>query len=294
MVKMRHSAIPEVPYAPPSGVTTGVEVLTLAQLRQRASEDGLPGPQRPGFHLLFAIEHGALWHSVDFTGHVLRPGSWLWVRPGQVQQFGDLATADGQLVLFQSSFLDPATAAAARLDEAFGPAYHRPAGSDAVVTRGIIAQLRHTFDSRPAPPQPVHTAILRHLLSALVLRLSHLAGPTGGAAVEPDATFRRFRAAVEQNFFRFRQVAYYARALGYSTRTLTRSTQAAAGVSAKEFIDRRVILEARRLLAHADLPAARIAAQLGFDDATNFSKYFHHRTGATPGAFRASVRASSR
>ncbi len=49
-------------------------------------------------------------------------------------------------------------------------------------------------------------------------------------------------------------------------------------------------LEAKRLLAHSDLPAARIADRLGFDDAANFSKFFRQRTGLAPGAFRTALR----
>jgi AraC-like DNA-binding protein len=64
-------------------------------------------------------------------------------------------------------------------------------------------------------------------------------------------------------------------------------------VGAKEFIDRRVVLEAKRLLAHGNQSAARVAAQLGFSSATNFSKFFHQRTGQSPIAFRATVRGRS-
>ncbi len=46
------------------------------------------------------------------------------------------------------------------------------------------------------------------------------------------------------------------------------------------------MLEAKRLLAHGPDSVARIAGQLGFDDPSNFSKYFQHRTGTTPAAFR--------
>lgn len=54
-----------------------------------------------------------------------------------------------------------------------------------------------------------------------------------------------------------------------------------------------MILEAKRLLGNGDQSASRIAAQLGFTTATNFSKYFHQRTGQTPIAFRATVRSRS-
>jgi AraC-like DNA-binding protein len=87
-----------------------------------------------------------------------------------------------------------------------------------------------------------------------------------------------------------RRVEDYARTLGYSPRTLSRATMASAGVGAKDFVDRRVILEARRLLAHSDRSAEQIATQLGFSSATNFSKFFRQRTGASPIAFRADVR----
>ncbi|MEU8914530.1 AraC family transcriptional regulator [Streptomyces nigrescens] len=59
-------------------------------------------------------------HSVDFREHVMAPGDLLWSRPGQVQHFGDLTGAEGRLVLFEVGFLDPATAAAARIADRLG------------------------------------------------------------------------------------------------------------------------------------------------------------------------------
>jgi AraC-like DNA-binding protein len=82
----------------------------------------------------------------------------------------------------------------------------------------------------------------------------------------------------------------YARILGYSGRTLARATLANSGLSAKEFIDRRVVLEAKRLLAHGEETAARISDHLGFVTASQFSKYFAQRTGRSPIEFRREIR----
>lgn len=82
----------------------------------------------------------------------------------------------------------------------------------------------------------------------------------------------------------------YARTLGYSGRTLSRATLAGAGLNAKEFVDRRVVLEAKRLLAHGDRTAAQISDQLGFVNPSQFSKYFLHRTGQSPIEFRNGIR----
>lgn len=284
--------IPEVPFSAPAGRPAGVEVMTLAELRARADACALAVPHRPGFHHLLALDEGRLVHTADFRAQELRAGDWLWVRPGQVQHFGELTGADGVLVLFESGFLDPATAAAARLEDWYGPSVRRPEGEGAAAARAALDHLHREFGALRGLPLEVHLDVLRHLLSVLVLRVAHLDRTTTDADHDcaASATFLRFREAVERDFAVSRRVADYARALGYSPRTLSRATEAAAGIGAKEFIDRRVVLEAKRLLAHGDRSAAGIAARLGFEDAANFSKFFHHRTGATPIAFRDSVR----
>ncbi len=112
---------------------------------------------------------------------------------------------------------------------------------------------------------------------------TRLPGYSGGPAPDPDATYLRFRDAVEKDFTRTRRVEDYAHFLGYSARTLSRAALAAAGLGAKEFIDRRVVLEAKRLLAHSDQTAARIADRLGSGHVanigvTNFSVSVRRRT----------------
>ncbi|MET7701078.1 helix-turn-helix domain-containing protein [Streptomyces sp. NPDC005485] len=46
------------------------------------------------------------------------------------------------------------------------------------------------------------------------------------------------------------------------------------------------MLQAPRLLAHADDAAAVVARRLGFSGPTNLSKFFASRTGVTPSDFR--------
>ncbi|MFJ8584852.1 helix-turn-helix domain-containing protein [Streptomyces sp. NPDC093595] len=282
--------IREVPFAAPAGVPSGVEVMPFASLRARLPARSMAGPQRPSFHHLLAPTRGTLRHSVDFSAHVVRPGSWLWVRPGQVQQWHRMDDTEGTAVLFETEFLDAPTAALAGLNDPYAPAALVPDDHDAARLRLACDHLAQEFDAFGRLPLTVHTAALRHLLAVLVLRLSHLSTPADRQESALDETFLRFRDAVEEGFARSRRVEDYAGALGYSPRTLTRATRAAAGVGAKEFIDRRLVLEAKRLLAHSHRSAAQISQQLGFSSATNFSKYFQQRTGQSPIAFRTAIR----
>lgn len=186
--------------------------------------------------------------------------------------------------------LDSATATAAAVDNPHAPALTTPVAADAEAVTMAAEHLSREFQALGHLPLEVHIAALRHLLAVLVLRLAHLTVPAGSPAPEPDETYLRLRDAVERHFADTRRVEDHARMLGYSGRTLARAALANAGLSAKEFIDRRVVLEAKRLLAHGDETAAQISDHLGFVTASQFSKYFTHRTGRSPIDFRKGVR----
>ncbi len=293
MVKIRQAKIPEVRYSPPAAGASGVEVVSIAELHRRMRQhEPSPQAQRPEFHLLLTVDRGVIWHMIDFHDYAVADGAWLWVRPGQVQRFGDLTAASGSVVMFPPGTLPPTTASDAGLDDPFGRTLWTPSGAEGRAVRQALDHLTEEFNFTGVPAA-ARSAILHHLLAVLLLRLTSLAAPAGTPRGEHAATFLRFRAAVEDNFAEHRDVAYYARHLSYSPRTLTRATVDAAGIGAKEFIDRRVVLEAKRLLAHSDDTAATIAARLGFPDASNFVKYFALRAGVTPAAFRQDFRTGS-
>ena len=67
---------------------------------------------------------------------------------------------------------------------------------------------------------------------------------------------------------------------------MARAVTAVRGTTAKAVIAARINLEAKRLLVHTDLAVAGIAQKLGFDEATNFSKFFKLEVGCAPAEFR--------
>ncbi|MGW0474248.1 helix-turn-helix domain-containing protein [Streptomyces coeruleorubidus] len=287
----RGTELPEVVFQPPAGTPAGLEVMTLADFRARTRDWPwhIATPHRQDFHTLVLVTSGTLRHRVDFTGYVLQTGSWLWIRPGQVHQWQNPDQAEATMVLFQDDFVAPDTAELAGLGTSFGMPLYSPEAVEAQALAASAGQLAAEFSLRGRHPLPVHAALLHRLLDVVLLRLAHLrqSGPAEEAAPEP---FLRFRDAVEQGFTRTHRIDDYARELGYSPRTLTRATQTAAGISAKDYLDRRLLLEAKRLLAHGTDPAATVATRLGFTSATHFGKFFQRHTGHTPLAFRATQR----
>lgn len=95
---------------------------------------------------------------------------------------------------------------------------------------------------------------------------------------------------IERDFAGSHRVNDFAAALGYSVRSLSRATKAATGSSAKQYLDARILLEARRLLVHTDATSAEISRRLGFHDPSDFTKFFRKRDGGTPLRFRGVAR----
>lgn len=284
MVKTRQQ-IRRIPFIAPAAL--GVEVMSIAQLRAMAPPGYLERPQRPAFHLLIFSTAGVTTHTVDFAQYRLGPYRTLWVRPGQVQRFGDLdPPAAGELVLFEPDFLIPHTAAAVIANDRLGPvAIDHDARGLASIGRAR-RELRAEYVAVRAADRPtaVQTEALRLLLSVLVLRLSP--DPAHPVAEDRSDLDRGFRELLERDFAVAHDVGHYVRALGYSGRTLARATVAATGQTPKAVIQERLALEARRLLVHTSLPVATVARRLGFQDPSNFSAFFAHQTGDTPTAFR--------
>jgi AraC-like DNA-binding protein len=131
--------------------------------------------------------------------------------------------------------------------------------------------------------------LLRQLLGVLLLRMARLPASDTTPFIHgaQHELFQRFQHELERSFATTRNAADYAARLGYSLRSLNRACTDATGHTAKALVDARVVLEAKRLLSHTDLPVATIGRRLGFSEPTNFGKFFSREAGQSPGAFRA-------
>ncbi|NUP15295.1 MAG: AraC family transcriptional regulator [Streptomyces sp.] len=256
-----------------------------------ADEAPLERVHRIDFHVVMLFSAGPVRHMIDFTEYEAGAGDLLWIRPGQVHRFSRTSEYRGIVLAMQPGFLPRATVEATGLYRYDLPPLLRPDEAQLGALRSSLAQLRSEYEDTTTLPLSLHTAVLRHSLTAFLLRLAHLAASSAEAARrQGDTTFTLFRDAVEKGFATNHSVSAYADQLGYSRRTLVRAVRAATGETPKGFIDKRVVLEAKRLLAHTDTPIGRVGAAVGFPDAANFSKFFHQHTEMTPAAFRAELR----
>jgi AraC-like DNA-binding protein len=74
--------------------------------------------------------------------------------------------------------------------------------------------------------------------------------------------------------------------MGCNTKSLTRAALDAIGLTAKDYISTRINLEAKRLLTHTTMSVTVISDHLGFNESTNFTKFFKREVEQSPSDFR--------
>jgi AraC family transcriptional regulator, transcriptional activator of pobA len=266
----RHGAKPDL----------GFEIFRLRDLFDRADrreiDHALETPQRPQFHTIYVGLRGKGSLVVDFTPVPLGANTLTIMAAHRVQQFVPDRRVDAWMLLFAPERVPTSPL--------FSPTWPSPvitlrdrAPFDALVAQ-LVAEHARSIDAQQ--PQ-----ILDALLRALILHAERLHGET-----PPPAALERFFTILERDHAKTRSVAHYAKQAGISSRRLGELLGERTGKSTKQVIDERIVLEAKRHLAHTELSVKELAAQLGFDEPTNFVKFFRHHTQTTPQAFREAQR----
>lgn len=291
--KNKRKSIQQIGYRPPVSYKLDVEVFSIAELRRRASTEHLQKPQRIEFHLLIFVTNGKCSHMVDFRPVKCKTGTFLTLRPAQTQQFDVDGDWDGWLAVFRPEFLLPLqnsqNLSDMRLttDITVLPEVLQLTLSESEAVAAALSQMHEDAKLR-ASFDDLHN-LLRHQLYTLLLRL-HLLHDQREVKQGLKATnlirFKRFQQVVEKNLGKWHQVSDYANAIGCSEKSLTRAVFEITGTTAKAYIATRINLEAKRLLVHTTLSIGLISEKVGFDEATNFVKFFKREVGLSPGNFR--------
>lgn len=86
--------------------------------------------------------------------------------------------------------------------------------------------------------------------------------------------FKDFSMLVEANFKTLHSVTDYAKRLGVSPKSITKHFQKTGVNTPSNFIKKRILLEAKRLLIYTDKTVKEIAFELGFNDPAYFTRFF--------------------
>jgi AraC family transcriptional regulator, transcriptional activator of pobA len=242
------------------------------------------------FYEILLVTRGRGWFWLDAERHRVEPGRVLFTSPGQVRQW-QVRNLDGLCLFFPAAFLGEFFHDPLFLHRL--PYFHVSAADGALtLSPGARAKLRRQLLSmqrelREVRPDTEH--LLRARLYEVLVTLARDFSAIRGVEAdrEPHRVALAFRALVEREGRQQHQVAHYARALAVSPGHLNAIARRHLGQSAKEVIQERLAVEARRLLLYTDESASRVGLALGFRDPSYFTRFFRRVVGRAPSVFRA-------
>lgn len=129
-------------------------------------------------------------------------------------------------------------------------------------------------------------AFLQNQLTAFLYYLTHKFNQNKNVQTKAEKRYWAFVELLETHFATQKQVQFYANALNCSPKTLNLACQSEMGDCAKTLIEKRLLLESKRLLVHSKLSINAIADELGFIDGTQFAKFFKKYENITANEFR--------
>ncbi|MDX2181149.1 MAG: AraC family transcriptional regulator [Bryobacteraceae bacterium] len=258
----------------------GFEALELTEVLSRVAEDHFATPRRLAFYQILLLKSGEARYEVDFIPYKLRAGLLAFTKPGQVQRLPGSRGCHGRLLVFEPSFLSNGVHA---------PGIRRIAPILEAAPDVVNAFDRLFQEYSEGAGHPIWQSVLFHEIAGLLLRMQRQSESAPARTPgESNALllFERFEDLLDEAFAEHRSVSELARRLGCSEKTLSRACMLVAESPPKSLIQRRLALEAKRLLAHTDLPVKEVSAQLGFSESTNFVKFFRKIASELPTAFR--------
>jgi AraC-like DNA-binding protein len=231
-------------------------------------------------------------HIIDFKEYPILPDNLFFVSPGQVHQIITDPGPKGYVILFSPEFLEKNS-----------------------IRNDFIADLKIFQKSDETPPLPISPtmAITLRLFTEQMLRAFQsqndlfletigaylklfLIECNGHCSLMPEANLqnfevsktlvKKFKALVESHFHKNHLVKFYAETLNISPNYLNEVIKSAVNVPAKDFIQNRLILEAKRMAIFTTKSGKEIGYELGFDDPSHFSKFFKLKTGQSLQEFK--------
>lgn len=240
---------------------------------------------------IFFCHSGEARIEIDLLEYDITPNTQIIFLPNSIINYS-YASPDLSIsyITFSNAFFQEATV---RLDPSFfhflkeNPVVTLPVERTRTIN-GLIIALEDLYKDKE---NCFRLQILRNYIQSFLLdiydkthRIFEQNRPEGISRQEE--LFKRFIQLIHKHCLNQREVSFYAQKMFITPRYLSAITQAVAGETAKNIIDKHVILEIKVLLESTDLSIQEIANRLQFPDQSFFGRYFKKHTSISPQYYR--------
>lgn len=245
------------------------------------------------FMLYFSKGEGEI--IIDYQKYYVRPNTLFFICPGQLHKFDRIRCSDGINIAFSVDFLNNLSENTKSLAMQNFFSYQNEVSVycfDSIGTSYLendFQQMLYRYEN--SADQDYQINCLASLLALLMMDILHYGSRQTAISNTRDSKEYRlyvdFMECVEQDFKIKHATIDYVHELSVSLSTLNKYVMKASGKSPSTLIDERIILEAKRMLfGNTDIFVKEVAHSLGFEDTSNFVKFFKRYTGMSPTEFR--------
>ncbi|MFA9371590.1 MAG: helix-turn-helix domain-containing protein [Labilibaculum antarcticum] len=263
----------------------GLEIVPLERILSYSKENNHKA-HRTNFYQILFVTKGRGVHEVDFETIGYSENTIIPVAMGQVQRFSDNEQLRGFALLFTTDFLIKEELDYSYLYD-FTIFLHsiKPVG---LFANKSIYTIWEDIISEQKKGQAFQTGeYQRNLLKNFLIQLERSKRDRIDIVCNDSFNlYLKFRRILEEKINYKLRVTDVCEQLNVTSKQINLAVKLFANTTAKQYMEDRVILEIKRLLIYSPLSVKEIAYEIGFEDPTNFTKYFKARVKMLPSEYQ--------
>lgn len=248
-------------------------------------------PHRIHFYAILFILEGEGKHYIDFKSYDYQPGSIIFISKEQVQAFEQNKKREAYFLMFTDNFLEQASLSSSLMQHLslynyhlYPPVINLKETEKAIFTNLVLSIKKEYHDPDDnLTEEIIHSSLKIFLCMAERIRKKNREKEIISNYQEEFITFQK---NLTKHLGESRKVEFYADLMNISSKKLNRITQELMNKSSKAYINEMLIIEIKRLLMNTSYNIKEISFRSGFEEPTNFIKFFKKHVGMTPIQFR--------
>jgi len=268
---------------------------TMEQIDERMA-GAVDSPHRHDYYTIVLVKEGAGKHFIDFHEYEITDNSVYFISPGQVHQVIPEGELKGWVITFTTEFLMKNNISDQLINDVylynnFGESPPLPLHEHEVEAYHELINQLLAFNNKDTNYSIEAQGSLLKLFLIKSYSLCTLSKDVELQSTDSsNPLFRSFKSQIDEYFNTKHKVNDYANMLSVSSDYLNKVVKSLTGKSAKDYIQNRIMIEAKRSLLFTNLSNKELAFSLGFEEPAHFSNFFKKHSGTSPIDFRTAAR----
>lgn len=285
-------SIPNVKFESKNEKVEGIEVISLDRISDTKNLPDAVDPEIPhrlDFYMLILFTKGSSTQLIDFERYDVGEYSLVYLSKGQVTAHSFNEDLEGYGLIFTEEYFEshfsqlaPELILNLFTSKLFSPVISIPE------SHNLLKYFELMMYEIANPNNKVQSTVIGSLFTIILSLAQEVKSKQ--IFLDRDVSkvqlVSRFIHLVKSNYTTSRNANHFATELGITYKHLNLTCKDILNLTAKQYIDDYIILEAKRKLINSSIKSTELAFELGFEEPTNFTKFFKKRTELTPNSFK--------